>query len=110
MLNTIDTLLLIAVMSLGTVFLRGFPFLIFSAKDKLPNTIVYLGRVLPSAVMGMLVIYCLKDVNPLVAPHGFYELTASAVVILVQSWRRNMIFSIIAGTATFMLLQNFIAF
>ncbi len=110
MLSTVDALLIITVMSLGTYFLRGFPFLILKAKDKLPDTIVYLGKVLPGAVMGMLVIYCLKDVNLFVAPHGFYELTASAVVILTQAWRRNMILSIIAGTAAFMLLQNFVHF
>ena len=108
--DNITVLLIIAVMSLGTFALRGLPFLVFSAQDKLPATIVYLGKVLPGAVMGMLVIYCLKDVNLLVAPHGFYELTASLVVILTQVWRRNMIFSIIAGTAIYMLMQNFVRF
>ena len=109
-MDNLNAILIIAVMSLGTLLLRGLPFLIFSAQDKLPDTIVYLGKVLPSAVLGMLVIYCWKDINILATPHGFYELTASLVVILVQVWRRNMILSIIAGTAAFMLLQNLVRF
>ncbi len=98
--------ILIAVMSLGTMLLRFLPFLVFQKET--PPYIAYLGRVLPGAIIGMLVIYCLKDVSVLSAPHGLPELIAGACVAGLQAWKRNSLLSILAGTALYMLLVQLV--
>ena len=97
---------IIAVISLVTIGLRGLPFLIFGGKRQVPKAVLYLGDVLPSAALGMLVIYCLKDLNFAAAPYGLLEIGACLVVVLVQAWKRNTIYSIIAGTVCYMLLLH----
>lgn len=93
---------LIAIMSLGTVLLRFLPFIVF--RKKTPPCIAYLGRVLPSAIIGMLVIYCLKDVKLASAPHGIPKLIAGLCVVGLQAWKRNSLLSILSGTVIYMLL------
>ena len=100
--------ILIGAMSVVTILLRFLPFLIFSGKREIPKVILYLGDVLPSAVLGMLVIYCLKDIHFTVAPYGIRELSASLVVVGVHIWRRNTILSIIAGTVCYMILLHIV--
>ena len=97
--------LTIAVASLVTVGLRFLPFLIFSGKRQTPPLIAYLGKVLPYAVMGMLVVYCLKDMT---APFGIPELLGCAAVALLHIWKRSTLLSIGGGTAVYMLLVNFV--
>ena len=96
--------LLIAVMSGVTILLRFLPFGIFNGKKQVPKVVLYLGQVLPSAVLGMLVVYCLKDLDLTAAPYGGPELLACAVVVLAQLWKRNSIWSILAGTLVYMVL------
>lgn len=98
---------LILVMSLVTMLLRFLPFIIFSGKKEVPKVILYLGDVLPSAAIGMLVIYCLKDVNFLVAPFGVRTILASLIVVMIQVIKRNAIISILSGTVSYMLLVYF---
>ena len=98
--------ILVVVMSLVTMGLRFLPFLIF--RKKTPPYITYLGQVLPSAMIGMLVIYCLKDVSISAAPFGFPELLAVVCVAGVQAWKRNSILSILTGTAAYMALIRLI--
>ena len=93
---------LVAVMSLVTILLRFLPFLVF--RKKTPAYVSYLGRVLPPAIIGMLVVYCLKDVRPAAPPHGVPELAALACVAGIQIWKRNALISILAGTAMYMAL------
>ena len=93
---------LAAVMSLVTILLRFLPFLIF--RKQTPAYITYLGRVLPPAIIGMLVVYCLKDITLTVRPHGLTELIAAACVVGLQVWRRNALISILSGTIVYMLL------
>ncbi len=93
---------LVAVMSLVTILLRFLPFLVF--RKKTPAYVSYLGRVLPPAIIGMLVVYCLKDVRPAAPPHGVPELAALACVAGIQAWKRNALISILAGTAMYMAL------
>ena len=69
-----------------------------------PPFVVYLGKVLPAALIGMLVVYCLKDVQIASAPHGLPELIAGAAVVLLQAWKRNSLLSILAGTLLYMVL------
>ena len=100
------SIILIAAMSIGTILLRFLPFLII--RKETPPYIAYLGRVLPPAIIGMLVIYCLKDVNCTAAPFGLPELIASVCVVGLQVWRRNSLLSILAGTILYMFLTQIV--
>ena len=93
---------LISAMAVVTILLRFLPFLVF--RKHTPGYITYLGKVLPPAIIGMLVIYCLKDVTPLVYPFGMPELIAAGCVIAVQAWKRNSLVSILTGTVLYMVL------
>lgn len=96
---------LVVVMALVTMLLRFLPFLIFR-KGQTPDYITYLGNVLPQAIIGMLVIYCLKDTVITRAPFGLPELIASLSVVFLQVWRRNSLISILSGTAVYMILTH----
>lgn len=100
--------LLIAVMTLVTVALRFLPFLIFGEHRRTPPLVAYLGRVLPYAIMGMLVVYCLKDISFLAAPFGIPEIIGCAVVAGLHVWKRNTLLSIGGGTLCYMLLVQFV--
>lgn len=93
----------IAVTALVTWTLRAFPFLIFG-KRPLPEMVHYLGRVLPPAIMTVLVIYCLRETSLVQYPFGIPEIIASLLVIVLQLIRRNMYLSIVAGTICYMIL------
>ena len=99
---------LIVVVTLVTMLTRFLPFLIFGEKRKTPEIVTYLGKVLPFAIMGMLVVYCLKDVNFLAAPFGAPELIGIAVTAGLHIWRRNSLLSIGAGTVCYMLLVQLV--
>ncbi len=96
--------LIIAVVAGVTVLLRFLPFLIFGGDRKMPGYITYLSSVLPYAIMGMLVIYCLRGVSLAAAPHGLPEFIAAAAVVGLHIWRKNTLLSIAVGTALYMLL------
>ncbi len=100
--------LLIVVAVLVTAATRFIPFLIFGEKRKTPPIIEYLGKVLPCAIMGMLVVYCLKDVSFLNSPYGLPELIACAVVAALHVWKRNSLLSIGGGTVCYMLLVQLV--
>ena len=95
------TVLIIAVLTFLT---RALPFLLFPAHKKTPGFVIYLGRVLPYAIMGMLVVYCFKDVSLLSWPFALPELLAGAFVILAHKWKHNMLLSIGGGTVLYMIL------
>ena len=105
MTNT-HTAALVAVMAAVTILLRFLPFLLFRGERGTPPYIAYLGQVLPQAIIGMLVIYCLKDMAVTSAPFGLPELIAGGTVILLQILRRNSLVSIRSGTAVYMLLLH----
>ena len=100
--------LLIVVAVLVTMATRFLPFLIFGEKRKTPPIIAYLGTVLPCAIMGMLVVYCLKDISLLKAPFGLPELIACVVVAALHVWKRNSLLSIGGGTVCYMLLVQLV--
>ena len=89
---------------LVTAATRFLPFLIFGEKRKTPPIIEYLGTVLPCAIMGMLVVYCLRGTALFDAPHGIPELIATAVVVGLHLWKKNTLLSIIAGTVCYMVM------
>lgn len=95
---------LIAVAALVTMSTRFLPFLIFGEKRKTPELVLYLGKVLPCAIMGMLVVYCLKEVRPLAYPYGIPELLGILFVAGLHLWKRNSLLSIGAGTVLYMIL------
>lgn len=92
---------------LGTMATRFLPFLIFNENRQTPAYIQYLGKYLPSAVFGMLVIYCLKDVSLLQGSHGIPELISILITVLLHLWKKQMLLSIAGGTICYMLLIHF---
>ncbi len=103
-MNVFHSIALIAVVAVVTTALRFLPFLVFNGKRKTPETVTYLGRVLPFAIMGMLVVYCYKEISLIEFPFGIPELIAGAAVVLLHLFRRNTLLSIVGGTAAYMLL------
>ena len=106
--RNVYVLLQILVMALVTAALRFLPFWIFHSSEKRPAIITYLGTVLPYGVMGMLVVYCLKNISLLASPHGLPELLAVAAVAGLHIWKRNTLLSIFGGTAFYMVLVQLI--
>lgn len=100
--------LMIAVIALVTAVLRFLPFLIFGENRKTPPLVSYLGQVLPYAIMGMLVVYCLKGVSLTASPFGIPELLGCTAVTLLHVWKRNTLLSIGVGTVCYMLLVQFV--
>ena len=100
--------LLVVVAVLVTMATRFLPFLIFGENRKTPPIIEYLGKVLPFAIMGMLVVYCLKDVSVLRFPYGLPELISCAVVAALHVWKRRSLLSIGGGTVCYMLLVQLV--
>lgn len=107
-MNELHAAAVIAVIALVTAGLRFLPFLIFGENRKTPPLITYLGQVLPYAIMGMLVVYCLKGVTLTAAPFGIPEVIGCAVVAGLHVWKRNTLLSIGAGTVCYMLLVQFV--
>lgn len=103
-ISIVRSLVIIAVVA-GTIFFtRLFPFLFFPPGKEIPPTIQYLGKVLPPAVIGMLIIYCLKNVKMTAYPYGIPEVVSVVVVILLHLWKHNNLLSIGAGTVLYMFL------
>ena len=101
-------ILLVVVAILVTVFTRFLPFTIFRGDRPTPRPILYLGKVLPYAIMGMLVVYCLKDISFLAPPYGVPELLGCLCVAALHFWKRNTLLSIGGGTIFYMLLLHLV--
>ena len=103
-----EQIITIGAVVLATMLTRFLPFIIFPAGKSTPKFIQYLGKVLPAAVFGLLVVYCLKDVNILTGSHGIPELIAIAFVIVLHLWKKQMLLSIAGGTVLYMLLVQLV--
>lgn len=103
-----SALSLILVMALVTAALRFLPFIIFSKGRKVPEVVAYLGRVLPYAVMAMLVVYCLKGISFVKMPFGVPELISVVLVVVLHVWKRNTLLSIVGGTVCYMVLVQMV--
>ena len=101
-MNTMHAAALVAAMSAMTILTRFLPFIVF--RKNTPRYITYLGKVLPPAIIGMLVIYCLKDISLLEKPFGLPELIAAVCVVCAQVLKRNSLISILTGTVVYMVL------
>ena len=98
----------IAMVILGTMLTRFVPFFVFPAGKPTPKYVQYLGNVLPPAVFGLLIIYCLKNVSIFKGSHAIPELLAITLVIALHTWKRQMLLSIAGGTIFYMILVQFI--
>lgn len=107
-MTTPQMIVTIAVATAATVLTRALPFFAFPAGREAPRYIRYLGRALPGAVFGLLVVYCLRDVSLFSGSHAVPELVSIFVTGALYLWRRNMLLSIFAGTGIYMVLVNFI--
>ena len=107
-MSPLQSVIMIAAVVLGTLTTRFLPFLLFPANRTPPKVVQYLGQVLPYAVMGLLVVYSLKDISLFSGTHGIPEAIALLAIILVHLWKKNMLLSIALGTILYMVLVQFV--
>lgn len=103
-----QSIMTIIMVVIGTVITRFLPFLVFPANKTPPRYIQYLGKVLPSAVIGLLVIYCLKDVTFFLGLHGLPEIISILCIIILYIWKKNTLACIVLGTIIYMVLVQFV--
>ena len=103
-----QSLIIIVIVAAGTILTRILPFLLFPDNKKTPQYILYLGKVLPFAAIGLLIVYCLKDVSALSAPYGLPEGLAIVCVVLLHLGKNNISLSIGGGTVIYMALVQFV--
>lgn len=103
-MSTQQRMIIIFMAVIGTMLTRFLPFFLFPSGKETPKYIRYLGKVLPAAVFGMLVVYCLKDVSIFEGAHGIPEFLAIGLVTLSYLWKRQMLISIAGGTIFYMFL------
>ncbi len=103
--RSVVIILLVAVTTFAT---RAIPFILFPEGKEIPKAVQYLGKVLPPAVIGMLVVYCFKSMNITSAPFGLPEIIAGIVVALLHVWKRNNLLSIGMGTILYMVLVQYV--
>ena len=106
--TTMQALIIIGILSIGTAITRFLPFLLFPNAKSAPRYVHYLGKVLPAAAIGLLVVYCLRYIDLTVSPRGMPEGVAIIAVILLHIWKKNTLISIAAGTVIYMLLVQFV--
>jgi branched-subunit amino acid transport protein AzlD len=97
-------MIIMIVMGLMTLATRILPVLIFGRSEKVPDFILYLGKVVPFTAMGLLIVYCLRDVSVFRGLHAIPEILALAVVAVSYLWKKNSILSVVAGTIVYMFL------
>lgn len=98
----------ILVIAVVTILTRALAFIVFPQDKPTPKIITYLGKVLPFAMIAMLVIYCVKQVTPLVYPFALPEIISIGVVVLLHLWKKNSLLSIGLGTVCYMLLVQLV--
>ena len=107
-LTPLESLLIIGVIALTTLLTRALTFVIFSGDKKTPPIIEYLGKVLPFAIIGMLVVYALRHVSVVQYPFGIPEAIAGIFVVVIHKWKHNLMFSIGGGTVLYMMLVQWV--
>lgn len=104
LLTPAQTSVMILAVALGTIFTRFTPFFLFPESKEPPKVITYLGQVLPSAMMGLLVVYCLKRISIKTIPYGIPELVSILLILVIHKWKHNVLLSIGSGTLVYMFL------
>lgn len=108
MLDAVSSLIIIAAVAITTFATRAASFLVFPKDREVPPTVKYIGTILPPAVIGMLVVYCLRSTQVFAYPYGVPELIACLAVIGLHAWRRNVLLSVGAGTILYMVLVQMV--
>lgn len=106
--SNFELLIVILAVALGAQLTRWLPFVLFPENRKAPAFVSALGKVLPPAVIGLLVVYCLKGIQPTVFPHGIPELISVALIAGMHLRWKNSLLSIGVGTAVYILLVRLI--
>ena len=107
-MTILQSALFFGIIAVTTVLTRALPFLLFPSNKETPPYITYLGNVIPFAMIGMLVVYCLKNVSLCTFPFGLPEIIAIAVITVLHLWKGNTLLSIGAGTVIYMILVQFV--
>lgn len=103
-----ESIITIIMVIIATVITRFLPFIIFPDNKTPPRYIQYLGKVLPSAIMGLLIVYCLKDINILSGSHGLPEFISILCITVFYMWKKNTVLSILLGTIIYMVLVQLV--
>jgi len=103
-MTVMQEIITIALCAIATMLTRYLPFLVFRSDKPTPKYVRYLGKALPAAIFGMLVVYCLKNVSVFTGNYGLPEAVAIGLVVVLHLWKRNMLLSIAGGTMCYMLL------
>lgn len=103
-LTPLQTIIIILVIALGTMITRFTPFILFPESKELPPIIKFLGKALPPAMMGLLVVYSLKNVSLFTRPNGIPEMISLVLITVIHLWKRNVLLSIGIGTLVYMVL------
>ena len=107
-MTAIQMSITIAVCTVATMLTRFLPFAVFSSKDQQPEVVRYLGRVLPAAIFGMLIVYCLKSVTPFAGSRGAPEAIALLVTVALHKWKHETLLSVAGGTLCYVLLVQLV--
>lgn len=107
-MTLLQEIVTIGLCALATMLTRFLPFFVFRADKPTPRYVQYLGKALPAAIFGMLVVYCLKGVSLTMGSHGIPELIAIVLVVVLHLWKRNMLLSIGGGTICYMVLVQLV--
>lgn len=107
-LTPIQTLIMIIAIALGSLLTRFLPFVLFPETKAHSQKLIFLGQALPPAMMGLLVVYCLKDVKIIHTPYGLPELLAIILIVVLHKWKENVLISIGLGTIFYIILLNFV--
>lgn len=103
-MSTLEMVVMVAAGALATQVTRWVAFIAFPSEEKTPKVVTYLGKVLPATMWGLLIVYCFRTAAPLEGYHMAPELIATAVVVGLHVWKKNMSLSMIGGTLVYMLL------
>lgn len=107
-MNTTQSVVTIVIIVFATLLTRFLPFVLFPEHKTTPQYMVYLGNVLPYSVIGLLLVYCLKDVSVIVWPFALPEIIAIVCIVLLHLWKKNMFISIGVGTVFYMVIKQII--
>ena len=107
-MTTLQMIFTIMTAVLATVLTRFLPFLLFPEGKKTPQFVLYLGKVLPGAIFGMLVVYCLRNVQWLGGSHGLPEILSIVLIAVLHTWKTQTLLSIAGGTVCYMVLVQYV--
>jgi len=104
-----ETVIMIFSIAAGTIITRFLPFVMFPEKRRTPPVVDYLGKALPPAMMGLLVVYCLRNIDISSGNHGMPEFLSIVLIILLHQWKSNVLLSIGGGTIFYMFLLRYLS-